>query len=377
MMYDAVVVGAGLAGAVSANILANAGFKVLIIEKSKHIAGQCFDYKDDSGITIHKYGPHIFHTKSKSVWDYVCLFSDFRAYQHKVLSFVNGQYLQFPINRDTINAIFGEQLPQDKVGDFLKKQIENSQFNVPSQSFRDAVVCQVGEELYKLFFENYTIKQWGCDPAELSATLAGRIPVRYNNDDRYFDDKYQGLPTKGYTGMVRNMLEHPNIHILSGCDYFELKKDLQAKLTVYTGMLDEYFAYKYGKLQYRSVKIELKTYDTDNFQPASVVNYPNDYDWTRITEFKKLTGEISDKTTVCREYPSENGLPFYTVPTDENQMKRELYMQDVEILEQKKNILFIGRLAEYKYYNMDNVVEVAMKRINEWVGSITNIETVK
>ena len=365
--YDIIVVGGGLSGATSACLLAEKGYKVLVIEQKKHTAGQIFDYKDEHGISLHKYGPHIFHTKIKKVWDFVNRFAEFNHFQHSVLSFAEGDFIPFPINRITLNKVFGENLTTADVASFLQKEVQKSTFNKDIVSFRDAVVSQVGEHLYGLFFEKYTKKQWNCDPEELSPELAGRIPVRENNDCRYFSDKYQGIPSKGYTAMVENMINHENIHLLLGCDYNDVKDKFSSKLTVYTGELDRFFDYKFGKLAYRSVKIEFKTFEQEQFQQAPVVNYPNDYDFTRITEFKHLTGEKSPKTTVCFEYPSAEGLPFYTVPNKENQDLREQYMQEVKQLEDTGNYLFIGRLAEYKYYNMDLAIESAIKRVSQWL----------
>lgn len=364
--YDIIVVGCGLSGATSARLLAEQGYKVLVVEQKKHIAGQIYDYKDEYGITVHKYGPHIFHTKIKSVWDFVCRFTEFNHFQHRVLSFADGDFIPFPINRITLNKVFGENLSTAGVVSFLQKEVQKSTFNKSILSFRDAVVSQVGERLYALFFEEYTKKQWNCNPEELSPELAGRIPVRENNDCRYFSDKYQGIPAKGYTEMIQNMVNHENIHLLLGCDYKVIKDTLISKLTVYTGELDRFFDYKFGKLTYRSVKIEFKTFEQEFYQQAPVVNYPNDYDFTRITEFKYMTSEQSNKTTVCFEYPSAEGLPFYTVPNKENQDLREQYIQEVKQLEETGKYLFIGRLAEYKYYNMDLAIESAIKRISQW-----------
>lgn len=369
MKYDIIIAGCGLSGSTSARILAESGFKVLIIEKEKYIGGQCFDYKNSIGITLHKFGPHIFHTKEKRVWDFVNRFSEFNLFQHRVLSFVEGNFVEFPINRSTINKVFGVNLSNNEVESFLKKEVEKATFNTPSISFRDNIVSQVGERLYNLFFENYTRKQWNTDPDKLSPELAFRIPIRNNNDSRYFTDQYQGIPTEGYTAMIQKMVDHPNIQILLGCDYFSIKDQLQSDLTIYTGELDKYFDYKYGELEYRSVRIEMKTYDTKEFQPAPVVNYPNDYDWTRITEFKQLSGEVSDKTTVCYEYPLAKGHAFYTVPTKENNDKRNLYIADVSKLESTGKHLFIGRLAEYRYYNMDNVISATIDKVQSWINT--------
>ncbi|MDU1904188.1 MAG: UDP-galactopyranose mutase [Dysgonomonas sp.] len=367
MKYDVIIAGCGLAGTTAARLFAEKNLKVLIIEKEKYVGGQCFDYKDPYGITIHKFGPHIFHTKEKRVWDFVTQFSEFNLFQHRVLSYAEGNFVEFPINRTTINKIFGKNLSSEEIKDFLLEEVKKSTFNTPSISFRDAIVSQVGERLYSLFFENYTKKQWNTDPENLSPELAGRIPIRTNNDSRYFTDQYQGMPTYGYTSMMENVLNHPNIHILLGCDYLKVKDNFESDLTIYTGELDRYFDYKYGELEYRSVRIELKTFDTEQFQPAPVVNYPNDYDWTRITEFKQLTDDKSDKTTVCYEYPLAKGHSFYIVPTRENLEKREKYMRDVKELESSNKYLFIGRLAEYKYYNMDNVISVTMDKVNAWL----------
>jgi len=367
MKYDAIVVGAGLSGASSANILANAGKKVLVIEQKKHIAGHCYDFNNEDNIYVHKYGPHIFHCNSSKTWDFVNQFTGFHHYQHKVLSYANGNFINFPINRDTLNKFFGVELTNSDVELFLQKEVDRSRFNYPHQNFRDAVVSQVGETLYQCFYENYTRKQWNCDPEELAPELAGRIPVRKNNDDRYFTDKYQGIPKNGYTNMVENMLDHQNIHILSNCDYFDVKDDVFAPLTVYTGELDRFFNFKYGELQYRSLKIDLKTIETDSYQPAAVINYPNDYDWVRITEFKKLTNTHSPKTTVSYEYPLDKGTPFYIVPNKKNFDIRDKYLKELSRLEKTSEYIFSGRLAEYKYYNMNEAIEAATQKVESWL----------
>lgn len=364
MMIEALVIGAGLAGSTAARMLAEKGKKVLIVEQQKHIAGHCFDYKNEDGITIHKYGPHIFHTNSKEVWNFVNRFTEFNFYQHKVLSYVEGNFIPFPINRDTIKEIYGIKIPTYEVNEFLKEEVKKSKFNDPPKNFRDAVVSQVGEKLYETFFKNYTAKQWGRDPEELAPEVAKRIPTRENRDKRYFSDKYQGIPKNGYTKMVENMLDHKNISILLGVDYFDIKDQINADLTIYTGELDRYFDYKYGKLEYRSLDLKLKTFSQEYYQPVATVNYPNDYDWTRITEFKHFLNEKSDKTTVCFEYPKAEGEPYYIVMTEENMKRRVKYMDDVKKLESNGNFLSIGRLAEYKYCNMDQVIGEALFKIS-------------
>jgi UDP-galactopyranose mutase len=367
MKYDILIVGAGLAGSTAARILAENGKKVLIVEKHKHIAGHCHDYKNEYGITVHKYGPHIFHTKNKEVWDFVNRFTEFHYYQHKVLSYVEGKLIPFPINRDTLKEIFGIDIGTHEVKEFLEKEVKKSTFNNPPKNFRDAVVAQVGERLYELFFKNYTIKQWERDPEELSPEIAKRIPIRENRDDRYFSDQYQGIPKYGYTKMVEKMLDHENISLLLGADYFEIKDLFESELTIYTGELDKFFDYKYGELEYRSLELVLKTYDKEYYQPVATVNYPNDYDWTRITEFKHFLDEKSQKTTVCFEYPKAKGEPYYIVMTEDNMKKREQYMKEVKKLEESGKYIFVGRLAEYKYYNMDQVIESSKKKIEEYL----------
>jgi UDP-galactopyranose mutase len=361
--FDIVVVGAGLAGSTAARVVAEKGKKVLVVEQHRHIAGHCHDAKNEAGITIHTYGPHIFHTNNKKVWDFVQQFSDFNCYQHHVLSYAEGRFIPFPIHVDTINEIFGTHIPASEVSNFLAEQVQSSKFTNPPRTFRDAIVAQVGEKLYELFFENYTRKQWGRDPSLLSAEVAARIPVRANRDGRYFSDPYQGIPSRGYTAMVQAMLEHPNISVLLGANWFELKNGLNAPLTIFTGELDKFFDFKHGKLEYRSLKLVLKTFNKEHYQSASVINYPNDYDWTRITEYKYFLDEQSPHTTVCFEYPKPEGEPYYIVMTKENIARREHYMREVETLEKTGRWLFLGRLAEYKYYNMDQVIAAALQKV--------------
>lgn len=368
MLSDIIVVGAGFSGAVSARNLAEAGKKVTVIEKLKHTAGHCYDYKNEFGITVHQYGPHIFHTKEKMVWDFLSQFTEFHYYQHRVLSYAQGRYYKFPINVDTLNEVFGTSLNITEVDEFLKKEIEKYQFDQSEENFETAVISQVGEHLYELFFKNYTIKQWERDPVELSAELAKRIPVRKNRDDRYFSDRYQGIPEGGYTQLINNILDHPNISIVTNMDYFSIKDLIHPELTVYTGELDRYFDYQHGHLEYRSLELEFKNYDKAHYQKVATVNYPNDYDWTRITEFKHFLNESSDKTTVCFEYPKASGEPYYVVMNEENTTKRKKYMAEIKKLESGKSVIFTGRLAEYKYYNMDQAVSNALKKTDVWLN---------
>jgi len=365
MRNQVIVVGSGLSGSTAARILAEAGYKVLIIEKRKHIGGNVYDYKNEHNITVHKYGPHIFHTNYKDVWNFINKFAEFHYYQHKVLSYVEGKYVPFPINLDTIKEIFGVNISVNEMEEFLKKEVEKSIYNDPPKNFRDVVVSQVGERLYEYFFKNYTIKQWEKNPEELSPEVAKRIPIRISRDDRYFSDKYQGIPKGGYTNLINKMLDHENISIMLGVDFFEVRDLFKPKLLVYTGELDRFFDYAHGKLEYRSLRFDCKNYDMKYYQPVAVVNYPNDYDYTRVTEYKHFLGENSEKTTVCFEYPKSEGIPYYVVLTKDNEAKREKYMKEVEKLEKTGEFLFIGRLAEYKYYNMDQAIKAAIEKVSK------------
>lgn len=366
-MNYVLVVGAGLAGATSARILAESDYRVFVIEKLNHVGGHSHDEVNEDGILIHTYGPHIFHTRHKHIFEFLSRFTNWHYYQHKVLSYVDGMYVPFPINRDTISQLFGVDLRIEEVEAFIKEEVKNSTFANPPLNFEDAVVSQVGRRLYEKFFMNYTKKQWNIEPSKLSAEVAKRIPVRFNRDGRYFSDQYQGLPLHGYTKMIEKMLDHKKISVITNCDYFEVRSDLRPIATFYTGRLDDFFDRMYGELEYRSLKLEFKTYDQEYFQNAAVVNYPNDYDWTRITEFKHMTGQRSSLTTVCYEYPLDKGEPYYVVMNDENMEKRKLYIQQVEKLEEHGEFLFVGRLAEYKYYNMDEVVGNSIEKTREWL----------
>lgn len=354
-----------MAGSVIARQLAESGRDVLVVEKHRHVAGHCYDYRNEHGITVHAYGPHIFHTKNKETWNFVNRFVTFRPYHHRVQSYAHGRLVPFPISCDTLNELFNLNLSVQGVEEFLKDEVNRSSFDDPPKNFRDQVVSQVGERLYETFFENYTRKQWERDPRELSADIAKRIPVRMNRDNRYFDDQFQGIPTAGYTGLVEAILDHPKIALLTGADYFDLRQELSARTTVFTGELDRYFDYRFGKLEYRSLRLDFVTMDTPKYQDVAVVNYPNDYEWTRITEFKHLSGERSDKTTILFEYPSAEGEPYYVVYSEDNLARRKKYLEVAAMEKKEQNVFFLGRLAEYKYYNMDQVIEAAIQLSGE------------
>lgn len=364
MRYDVIVVGAGLAGSTAARSLAEKGKKVLVMERLSAVAGHCHDYRDSTGITVHSFGPHIFHTSDEGVWSFVRRFSEFREYRHRVQSYAEGRLFPFPINRDTVNQAFGLSLGDSEVAGFLKARADEAGIRQPPANYREAVVSQVGVRLYELFFKNYTAKQWGRDPESLSADLAKRIPVRHDGEDGYFNDVHQGIPVPGYTAMVERMLEHGNIELSLGVDYLASEDRPEADLVVYTGELDRFFGYRHGRLEYRSLDLEFKTVDQDRFQDAAVVNYPNDVPWTRITEFKTMTGEASGKSVLCYEYPKGSGEPYYVVPDQRNAGIRAAYLGEVEALERGGRFTFIGRLAEYAYYNMDQVIKRSLEKVS-------------
>ncbi len=352
--FDYLIVGAGFAGSVLAERLASDGNKVLIVDRRPHIAGNAYDHYDDHGILVHKYGPHIFHTNSKEVFDYLSRFTEWRDYEHRVLAQVDGQLVPIPINRTTINKLYNLNLDEQGVADFLASKAE--QIDVIKTS-EDVVVSTVGRELYEMFFQGYTRKQWGMDPSELDKCVTARIPTRTNTDDRYFTDSYQAMPLHGFTRMFENMLSHPNIKIMLNTDYREILRIIPHRKIIYTGPVDEFFNYRYGKLPYRSLEFKHETLDKEVHQPVAVVNYPNDNDYTRVTEFKQLTGQKHEKTSIVYEYSRAEGDPYYPIPKPEN---ADIYNQYKALADALPNVYFVGRLATYKYYNMDQVVAQAL-----------------
>ncbi|MFN2493087.1 MAG: UDP-galactopyranose mutase [Pyrinomonadaceae bacterium] len=362
-MFDYLIVGAGFAGSVLAERLAaGSDKKVLICDKRPHIGGNAYDHYNDAGILVHKYGPHIFHTNSREVFEYLSRFTEWRPYQHRVRASVDGQVVPIPINLDTINSLYGLSLTSFEVEEFFKSVAEPC---AEIRTSEDVVVSKVGRELYEKFFRNYTRKQWGLDPSELDASVTSRVPTRTNRDDRYFTDTYQAMPLHGYTRMFEKMLDHPNIKVLLNCDYREIEKDIPFRKMIYTGPVDTYFDYCYGKLPYRSLEFKHETHDTAMFQPAPVVNYPNDQLYTRITEFKYLTGQEHAKTSVVYEFPKAEGDAYYPVPRKEN---AELYSKYKALADATPDVHFVGRLATYKYYNMDQIVAQALTQYGKLAG---------
>ena len=354
-MFDYLIVGAGFAGSVLAERLARgSNKKVLLCDKRSHIGGNAYDHYNEAGILVHKYGPHIFHTNSREVFEYLSRFTEWRSYQHRVRACVDGQIVPIPINLDTINTLYGLSLTSFEVDEFYKKVAE------PRERIRtseDVVVSQVGRELYEKFFRNYTRKQWGLDPSELDSSVTSRIPTRTNRDDRYFTDTYRAMPLRGYTRMFENMLDHPNIKVLLNCDYREVEKDIPFREMIYTGPIDAFFDYRYGKLPYRSLEFKHETHNVEVYQSAPAINYQNEHLYTRVTEFKYLTGQEHSKTSIVYEFPQSEGDPYYPVPRKEN---AGIYANYKALADEKPSVHFVGRLATYKYYNMDQIVAQAL-----------------
>ena len=354
-MFDYLIVGAGFSGAVVASQMArNFGKRVMLVDRREHVGGNAYDHHDRAGVLVHKYGPHIFHTNSKEVFAYLSLFTKWRQYEHRVLASVDGKLVPIPINLDTVNKLYNLNLDSSELEEYLETVSEKPPVISTSE---DVIVSRVGRDLYEKMFRHYTRKQWGLDPSQLDASVAARIPVRLNRDDRYFSDAYQAMPLHGYTRMFENMLDHPNITIVLDTDYRDLLKSIRYRELVYTGPVDEFFDYRFGKLPYRSLQFRHETVDVEQFQPAAVVNYPNDHDYTRITEFKHLTGQVHSKTSMVYEYPCDGGDPYYPVPRSEN---AALYKRYEALGAATRGVHFTGRLATYKYYNMDQVVAQAL-----------------
>lgn len=349
-MFDVLVVGAGITGITLAERYSSQGKTVLLIEKRSHIGGNCYDYRNKTGHLIHKYGPHIFHTSNDSVWKYLSMFTGWNDYKHIVKSFVNGKLYDFPINLNTINEVFGLNCDEKSLKFFLEK--ERIPISKPKNA-KEVVESQVGSKLYNLFFEQYTRKHWGIDPSELDAEVCGRIKIRTNNNPYYFLDKYQGLPSQGYTKMFEKMLANEKVKILLNTEFKDLNDDVTFKYLIYTGPIDEFFDKRFGSLPYRSLRLEFETLNSDKFQDYAVVNYPGSEKYTRITEFKHMTYEDARGTTILKEYPSSDGPEFYPVLTRDSNLKLKRYLRESLNL---KNVFFMGRLGLFKYINIDEAV---------------------
>ena len=355
MSVDFLVVGAGFAGSVCAERLASAGRSVLVVDRRPHLGGNAHDEFDEHGILVHPYGPHIFHTNAKRVFEYLSRFTDWRFYEHRVLAEVEGDLLPIPINRTTINRLYGLDLNEEGVKAFFEKVREPRE---PVRTSEDVVLNSVGRDLCDKFFRGYTAKQWGLDLSELSAGVAARIPTRTNDDDRYFADNFQFMPGAGYNRMFAAMLDHPNIEVRTGVDMAEVMNSVDWSHMVYTGPIDAFYGHRFGKLPYRSLEFRHEHLpDTEQVQSVGTVNFPMTEDFTRITEFKHLTGQKAKGTSVVREYPQAEGDPYYPVPRPENEA---LFKRYRELADAEERVTFVGRLAQYRYYNMDQVVAAAL-----------------
>ncbi len=367
--FDTLVVGAGYAGSIMAERLASqCGHRVLVIDRREHVGGNAFDYIDEHGVLCHLYGPHIFHTQSEKVWTYLSDFTEWRPYEHRVLADVDGQLVPIPINRDTVNRLYGLELDSDEAMEqFLaeraepRERIENSE---------DTVVAKVGWDLYQKFFRGYTRKQWELDPSELHASVCARIPIRFNQDDRYFADTWQKLPADGYTAMFERILGHPNIEVRLSTEFEDVRDEVGYRHLVYTGPIDEYFDHRFGRLPYRSLEFEFRNHPTPDgglLQETGTTNFPSeDVPYTRITEMRHITGQKHDSSTLAIEYPRAEGDPYYPVPQAEN---RELYKRYEALAAEQPDVTFVGRLARYQYLNMDQVVGQALATFERLAAS--------
>jgi UDP-galactopyranose mutase len=356
--WDYLIVGAGFAGAVLAERLASqCGATCLVIDRRAHIAGNAHDRYDAAGVLVHDYGPHYFRTNSDRIVEYLRQFTEWHPVDYKILSWTGGQFWPFPINLNTFEQLVGHPATSEEMASTL------AEWRIPiaePRNSEEVIVSQVGTRLYEMFFRNYTRKQWRRDPRDLDASVCGRIPIRLNRDDRYLSEKFQALPKDGYTAMFRKMLAHPKIEVRLGLDYRDARAQIAHRHLIFTGPIDEYFGHRFGPLPYRSLRFEPETLAQEFFQPAMQVNYPNDHEFTRIVEIKHATGQRLPVTTIVREYPEDFGPgcePYYPIPAPD---ARALYQRYAELGEREPGVSFVGRLAMYRYYNMDQVVGMAL-----------------
>ncbi len=378
-MFDWLVVGAGFAGSVLAERLASQrGERVLVVDRRNHVGGNAYDQYNDDGLLIHKYGPHIFHTNADQIVAYLSQFTDWRPYEHRVLGMVDNNLVPIPINLDTVNTLYGLDLTSEELVDWFAARAEA----VPQiTTSEDVVVSVVGRELYEKFFQGYTRKQWGLDPSQLDKSVTARVPIRTNRDDRYFTDTFQAMPKHGYTRMFEAMLDHPNISVMLGTDYRQIRGAIPHQRVIYTGPIDEYFDHRFGKLPYRSLRFDHETVDTEWVQPVGTINFPMSEDYTRISEYKHMTGQVHPKTAITREFSSAEGDPYYPILRPDS---AELFKRYEALAAQTRDVWFVGRLATFRYYNLDQVtgqalatfrrIDEALPRLSRKVGDAANDE---
>lgn len=373
-MFDTVIIGAGFAGAVLAERIATKqNKKVLLVDKRQHVGGNCYDYKDDNGIIVHKYGPHLFHSNIRQVWEYLSQFTEWDIYQHQVLACIDGKSVPIPFNLNTLHEVFPESMANRLEEKLLAEYDYNSKVPILKlKQSEDKDLQFLADFVYEKIFLHYTMKQWGMKPEEIDGAVTARVPIFVGRDNRYFNDKYQGVPKKGYTGIFNNMLNHHNIKLMlntSAKEILELTNDGGIKLfgmpfdgkVIYTGLLDDLFNYEFGELPYRSVNMVFESIEKKDYQKSATVNYPCNYEFTRITEFKKIHYADVPNTTILKEYPQEykRGIntPYYPIFTEDNQA---MYKKYADKAAEYKQLVLVGRLAEYRYYDIDDIVERAL-----------------
>jgi UDP-galactopyranose mutase len=357
---DLLIAGAGPVGCVLAERAANVlGWKVLVVDRRKHVAGNCHDSRRPNGVLVHNYGPHYFRTNDESLLKYLARFTDWIPANYEVRSSICGRLLPFPINLDTLEQFFGRPLDAESAERLLAQRRIPCQRPANSEEF---VLSRVGRELYEAFYLQYTLKQWGVHPRDLEPSVCGRIPVRLNRDPRYVDHRFQVMPAKGFTALFSRMLRHPRIRVLLDCPFQEVRRLVRPRrATVYSGAIDEYFEHRLGRLPYRSLKFEWATHSGDYIQPCVQINYPNEHLYTRSVEIKHVTGQKHPETVVSYETPCATGEPFYPVPRTENTALYLRYQQLAEEETRRRRVFFCGRLAQYRYFNTDEVVLEALK----------------
>ena len=375
-MYDWIIVGAGFTGATLAERIASIRKeRVLVVDRRNHIAGNAYDTMNDAGILVHKYGPHIFHTNAQPIWDYLQRFSGWRPYFHEILAVIDGKEVPIPFNLNTVDAVFPRDLAQRYTHLLLERYAFGERVPIlKMMNEKDPKLKALAAFIYEKMFRNYTFKQWGLYPEQLSPSVTARVPVVISRDNRYFQDRFQAMPTDGYTALFEKMLDHPNIKVMLDTSHADVRHKYPSARTIFTGPIDEFFDFRLGPLPYRSLRFVEETIETETAQAAASINFPSDHDYTRITEFKYLTGQKSPRTTLVYEYPQPHVIgenePYYPIPRDETQVLLNKYL---ELAEDRKDVIFCGRLGEYKYYNMDQAIGAALAVFSKRIMGETEV----